>query len=69
MVSNKSDKLTWPCQDYEYSQDGVCLNSCDCSFVHKKIRCTNKTEIKDALRYINKRLSRPGDIIIQTPEI
>ena len=31
---------------YEYSQDGVCLNSFDCAFVYKKVRCTNKTEIK-----------------------
>ena len=53
---------------YEYSQDGVCLNSFDCVFVHKEVRCTNKTEIKDGLQYTNKKLSLPGDIIIYTPE-
>ena len=49
---------------YEYSQDGVCLNSFDCVFVHREIRCINKTEIKDGLHYTNKKLSLPGDIII-----
>ena len=53
---------------YEYSQDGFCLNSFNCAFVHKEVRCTNKTEIKDGLQYANKRLSLPGDIIIYTPE-
>ena len=52
----------------EYSQDGVCLNSFDCAFVHKEVRCTKKTEIKDVLQYKNKRLSLPGDIIIYTAE-
>ena len=51
---------------YEYSQGGVCLNSFDCLFVHKDVRCTNKTEIKDWLQYTNKKLSLPGDIIIYT---
>ena len=51
---------------YEYSQDGVCLNSFDCVFVHKEVRCINKTEIKDGLQYTNKSL--PGDIITYTPE-
>ena len=29
---------------YEYSQDGVCLNSFDCVFVYEKMRCTNETK-------------------------
>ena len=29
---------------YEYSQDGVCLNSFDYVFVQKEVRCTSKTE-------------------------
>ena len=33
---------------YECSQDGACLNSFDCVFVHKEIRCANKTKIKTA---------------------
>ena len=37
-------------------------------FVHKEVRCTNKSEIKDGLQYINKKLSLPGDIITYTPE-
>ena len=45
---------------YEYSEDGVCLNSFDCDFVDKEIRCTFKTEIKDGLQYTNKKLSLPG---------
>ena len=53
---------------YEYSQDGVCLNSFDCVFVHKEARCTNKTEIKDGLQYTHKTLSLQGDMIIYTPE-
>ena len=52
---------------YEYSQNGVCLNSFDCVFVHKEVRCTNKTEINDGLQYANKKLSLPSDIIIYTP--
>ena len=38
---------------YEYSQDGVCLNSFDCVFVYKKVRCTNKTEIKTNIQTKN----------------
>ena len=53
---------------YECSQNGVCLNSFDCVFVHKEISCTNKTEIKDGLQYTNKKQSLPGDIIIYEPE-
>ena len=53
---------------YEYSQDGVCLNSFNGVFVHKEVWCTNKTEIKDGLQYTNKKLSLPGDIIVYTPE-
>ena len=48
----------------EYPEDGVCLHSFDCIFVHKDVRCTNETEIKHWLRYTNKILSLPGDIII-----
>ena len=51
---------------YEYSQDGVCLNSLDCVFVHKEVTCTNKTKTKDGLQYTSKKL--PGDIIIYTPQ-
>ena len=49
---------------YEYFQNGACLYSFDCLFVHKDVRCTNKTEIKDWLQYTDKKLSLPGDIII-----
>ena len=48
--------------------NGVCLNSFDFVFVHKEVRCTNKTEIKDGLHYRNKRLSLSGHIIIYTAE-
>ena len=51
---------------YKYSQDGVCLNSFDCVFVHKEVRCANKTKTKDGLQYTNKKLS--DDIIIYAPE-
>ena len=44
---------------YEYSQDGVSLNSFDCIFVHGEVRCTNKTEIKEGLQYAHKTLSIP----------
>ena len=47
---------------YEIFQDGVCLNSFDCVFVHKEARCTSKTEIKDALQYTHRTLSLQGDI-------
>ena len=40
----------------EYSQDGICLNNLNCVFLHKKVRCTNKTERKDGLQYTNKKL-------------
>ena len=53
---------------YEYSQDGVCLNSFNCVFVHKEFRSINKTEIKDGLQDTNKKLSPPGYIIVYTPE-
>ena len=46
----------------EYSQ-GVCLNSFDCLFVHKYVKCTNKTEIKDGCNIQTKK-SLSGDIII-----
>ena len=51
---------------YEYFQNGACLYSFVCRFVHKDIRCTSKTEIKDWLQYTNKKLSLPGNIIICT---
>ena len=53
---------------YDYSQDGAFLNSFDCVFVHKEVRCTNKTEIKDGLQCANEKLSLPEDKIIYTPE-
>ena len=53
---------------YECCQDGICLNSFDCVFVHKEISCTNKTGIKDGLQYTNKKQSLAGDIIIYEPE-
>ena len=53
---------------YECSQDGVCLNSFDCVFVHNEVRCKSKTETKDGLQYANKKLSLPGDISIFAPE-
>ena len=53
---------------YECSQDGVCLNSFDCVFVHNEVRCKSKTETKDGLQYANKKLSLPGDISIYAPE-
>ena len=51
----------------EYSQDGACFNSLDCVFVHKDVRCANKTEIKDGLQYANNKQSPTGDMIIYTP--
>ena len=53
---------------YEYSQDGVFLNSFDCVFDHKEVTCRNKTEINDRLQYKNEKLSLPGYIIVYTPE-
>ena len=53
---------------YECSQYGVCLNSFDCVFVHKEIRCANKTKIKDRLQHTNKKISLPGDKIIYALE-
>ena len=53
---------------YECSQDGVCLNSFDCVFVHNEVRCKSKTETKDGLQYANKKLSLTGDISIYAPE-
>ena len=55
--------LTWDIS----SHSSVSQNS-DCVFVHKEIRCVNKTKIKDRLQYTNKKLSLPGDKIIYTPE-
>ena len=49
---------------YEKSEDVVCFNSFDRVFVHKEVRCANKTEIKDGMQYANKKLSLPGDMII-----
>ena len=56
------------CYENEYFQDGVYLNSFDCVVVHKNVRYTNKTEIKDGLRYISKKKSLPGDIVVFKPE-
>ena len=54
---------------YEYSQVSICLNCFDCLFVHKDVRCTNKTQIKDRLQHANKKLSLPRNaIILYTPE-
>ena len=53
---------------YEYSQMVFFLNSFECVFVHKEVRYTNKTEIKDGLHYRNKKLSLPGDIIVYAAE-
>ena len=53
---------------YECSKDGVCLNSFDCVFVHKEVRCKNKTKMKDGLQYTNKKLSQQSDIIMYAPE-
>ena len=52
----------------EYSQDGVFSNSFGCVFVHKEVRCTNKTGTKDRLQYTHKTLSILGDLTIYTPE-
>ena len=41
---------------YEYFQDGVCLNSFDCVVVHKKRLGAQTREIKDGLRYRNKKV-------------
>ena len=41
-------------------EDGVSLDSFHCVFVHKEVRCTNKTEKKDGLQYTNKKLSLLG---------
>ena len=48
--------------------DDVSLNSFDCVFVHKEVRCASKTEIKNGLQYVNKKPSLPGDMVIYTPE-
>ena len=37
-------------------------------FFHKKIGCTNKTEIKDGYQYANRKLSLRGYTVICTPE-
>ena len=44
------------------------LNSFDCAFVHKEVRCTNKTKIKDRLQCAKEKLSLPEDKITYTPE-
>ena len=48
---------------YKYSQDSVFLNSFDCVFVHKEVRCSSKIEIKVGLQYTNEKLSLSGNII------
>ena len=45
---------------YEQSEDAVGLNSFDCVFVHKEVRCANKTEIKDGLQDVNKNRNYQG---------
>ena len=49
-------------------EDGVYLNSFDCAFVHKEVRCQNKPKIKDGLQYTNKKLSLQSDIIMYASE-
>ena len=51
---------------YEYFKDGACLYNFNCLFVHKDVRFTKKTEIKNWFQYINKKLPLPGYIIIST---
>ena len=48
---------------YEYSQDGVFLNSVGWDFVHKEVRCSSKIEIKVGLQYTNEKLWLSGNII------
>ena len=48
---------------YEYSQDGVSLNSVSWVFIHKEVRCSSKIEIKVGLQYTNEKLSLSGNII------
>ena len=48
---------------YEYSQDGVFLNSVGWVFVHKGVRCSSKIEIKVGLQYTNEKLWLSGNII------
>ena len=40
---------------YEYSQDGVSLNSVSWVFIHKEVRCSSKIEIKVGLQYANEK--------------
>ena len=60
------DKFKWPCCEWSLLWICVCSYSFDCLAVHKAVRCTNRTEIKDWLQYTNKKLLLPGDIIIYT---
>ena len=57
-----SGKFNWPCHEWSLISRWClfCLNSFHCAFVHKEVRCTNKTEIKDGLQYTNKKLSLLG---------
>ena len=42
---------------YKQSKDAVGLNSFDCVFVHKEVRCANKTGFKGGLQYANEKPS------------
>ena len=53
---------------YEYTQDGVFLNSFGCVFVHDEVRCSRKIEIKVGLQHTNEKQSLSGNTIIYTPE-
>ena len=44
------------------------MDSFDCVFVQKEVRCANKTGFKDGLQYANKKPPLSGDMIIYTPE-
>ena len=65
-TSGKFNDLAMNDLCFEYSQNSVCLNSFDCAFVDKEIRCRNKTEIKDGLQYTNKKSLPCLQDILQT---
>ena len=47
---------------YKCSQDGLCLNSLNCVFVHKEVRCTTKLKQKTNCNILQ------GDKIIYATE-
>ena len=54
-ITSKFDKFSWPCHKWSLLwiiSNVVCLNSLDYIFIHKDVRCANKTPLQ------------PGDIII-----